>query len=138
MLRRGQVVGETRVLVVDDDADFRLLMRVQLDLVEGLTVVGVAADGNEAVREVAEKRPDAIVMDLLMPKMNGFEAIQAIREQHPEIAIVAYTAVAGNYAREQTARMGVELVLKSGDPADLVEAIARSRAQVGQADAAVD
>ncbi|HEX9889953.1 MAG TPA: response regulator transcription factor [Nitriliruptorales bacterium] len=118
---------DTRVVVVDDDADFRLLMRVQLDLVDGLTVVGVAGDGIEAVEVVRRERPDAVVMDLLMPKMNGFEAIQSIRESDPGIGIVAYTAVAGNYAREQTAAMGVELVLKSGDPTDLVEAIARSR-----------
>jgi len=121
------VSDDTRVVVVDDDADFRLLMRVQLDLVDGLTVVGVAGDGIEAVEVVRRERPDAVVMDLLMPKMNGFEAIQSIRESDPGIGIVAYTAVAGNYAREQTAAMGVELVLKSGDPTDLVEAIARSR-----------
>lgn len=119
------MTDDTRVLVVDDDADFRLLMKVQLEMIDGMTVVGVAGDGTEAVEFVRRTPPDAVVMDLLMPTMNGFEAIQVIREEHPDIGIVAYTAVAGNYARQQTAAMDVELVLKSGDPNDLVDAIRR-------------
>lgn len=124
----------TRLIVVDDDADFRLLMKVQLDMLEGLSVVGVAGDGHEAIDLVDAVEPDAVVMDLLMPKMNGFEAIQTIRERHPGIGVVAYTAVAGNYAREQTALMGAELVLKSGDPTDLVDAIQRSLAAMDDSD----
>lgn len=119
---------DTRVVVVDDDPDFQLLMRVQLEMVDGLRVVAVAGNGAEAVEAVRREQPDAVVMDLLMPGMNGFEAIAIIRESHPHVGIVAYTAVAGNYAREQTASMGVELVLKSGDPSDVVDALVRSTA----------
>lgn len=115
-----------RVLVVDDDVDFRLLLGVQLDLEPGVVVVGSAGDGLEALEFVAADPPDAIALDLLMPRMNGFEAMEILARDHPGVGVVAYTAVAGAYAREQTSRLGVELVLKSGDQTALVQALRRS------------
>lgn len=115
-----------RVLVVDDDIDFRLLLSVQLDMEPPLEVVGAAGDGLEALEFIADDPPDLVAMDLLMPRMNGFEAIEALRGSHPEVGIVAYTAVAGTYARQQTERLGVELVLKSGDQTELVAALLRA------------
>lgn len=125
-------MSDVKVLVVDDDVDFRVLLRVQLSLFDGLDVVAVAGDGVEAVERVAEGGIDAVAMDLLMPRMNGFEAIEIIRRDHPAVGIVAYTAVAGAYAREQTDRLGVELVLKSGDQSDLAAALNRATAAVRQ------
>ena len=118
--------GDLRVLVVDDDVDFRVLLRVQLSMYPGIEVVATAGDGVEALETVAETPLDAVAMDLLMPRMNGFEAIEALRRDHPDVGVVAYTAVAGAYAREQTERLGVELVLKSGDQRGLAEALLRS------------
>ncbi|MDX1658374.1 MAG: response regulator transcription factor [Nitriliruptorales bacterium] len=118
--------GSVRVLVVDDDVDFRMLLRVQLNLAPELEVVGVAGDGVEAIEAVKQDPPDAVAMDLLMPRMNGFEAIEHIKGDHPDVGIVAYTAVAGDYARRQTELLGVELVLKSGDQSELVRALLRS------------
>ena len=115
-----------RVLVVDDDVDFRLLLGVQLDMEEDLQVTGTAGDGVEAIEMVEADPPDVIAMDLLMPRMNGFEAIEQLNRTHPEVGIVAYTAVAGTYAREQTERLGVELVLKSGDQSGLIAALRRA------------
>ena len=123
-----------RVLVVDDDDDFRLMLRVQLNLVDGVEVVGTAADGYEAIDEVARARPDAVAMDLLMPNLDGFATIDRLHEEHPDLGLVAYTAVAGRYARERVADQGVELVLKSGDPTDLIAALRRSVGRRAQAD----
>jgi two-component system, NarL family, nitrate/nitrite response regulator NarL len=122
-----------RVLVVDDDDDFRLMLRVQLNLVEGIEVVGTAADGFEALDEVARLHPDAVAMDLLMPNLDGFATIDRLAEQAPAVGVVAYTAVAGRYARERVAAQGVELVLKSGDPTDLIAALQRSAGRREQA-----
>lgn len=122
-----------RVLVVDDDIDFRLLLSVQLDMEPELTVVGSAGDGVEALEFVAQDPPDVVAMDLLMPRMNGFEAIEALAASHPHVGVVAYTAVAGTYARQQTERLGVELVLKSGDQTELVAALIRAAERVDAA-----
>jgi DNA-binding NarL/FixJ family response regulator len=115
-----------RVVVVDDDDDFRLMLRVQLNLQPGVEVIGTAADGREALDVVDALRPDAVAMDLLMPVLDGFAAIGELRERRPEVGVVAYTAVAGRYARERVAELDAELVLKSGDPTPLVEALRRS------------
>lgn len=120
-----------RVLVVDDDDDFRLMLRVQLNLVPGVEVVGTARDGYEALDEVARLQPEAVAMDLLMPNLDGFAAIDQLQLDHPDTGVVAYTAVAGQYARDRVAGQGVELVLKSGDPTELVAALRRSAGRDG-------
>ena len=104
------------MLVADDEPDVRLLLRLGLRH-HDIAVVGEAADGFE-VLEVCNSQPvDAIVLDLLMPKMNGFEVIPELQRDHPTIGIVAYTAVAGDFVRREMARLNIPLLLKSGDAA---------------------
>ena len=111
-----------RVLVADDEPDVRLLLRLGLRH-HDIAVVGEAADGHE-VLEVCNRTPvDAIVLDLLMPRMNGFEVIPELQRDHPSIGIVAYTAVAGDFVRREMARLNIPLLLKSGDAAPLAEAL---------------
>jgi two-component system secretion response regulator SsrB len=88
-----------------------------------IAVVGEAADGLEVLAACAEDPPDAIVLDLLMPRMNGFEVIPELQRDNPEIGIVAYTAVAGDFVRREMARLGIPLLLKSGDSGPLAEAL---------------
>jgi DNA-binding NarL/FixJ family response regulator len=112
-----------RLVVVNDEPDVLLLLRLQLSAMPGLQVVGTATNGEEAVEACRRARPDAVVMDLLMPVSSGFHAIEALRDEHPGMVIVAYTAVAGDYVRSEMARLGVPLVLKSGDVRPLVDAL---------------
>lgn len=116
-----------RVLVVDDEPSVMLLLRLQLSQSPDIEVVGEASDGEAAVARCHVLRPDAVVMDLLMPVANGFWAIERLRAELPDIHIVAYTAVAGDYVRSEMARFNVPLVLKSGDTTALVEALRRAR-----------
>jgi hypothetical protein len=102
-----------RVLVADDEADVRLLLRLQLEA-RGHTVTE-AADGDEALEQCRIAPPDGVVLDLLMPRRNGFEVIPVLRSEFPDIAIVAYTAVAGDFVRNEMRRLGVPLVLKTAD-----------------------
>lgn len=102
-----------RVLVVDDEEDIRVLLRNQLERA-GYDVAGEASDGHEALALCDTASPDAVILDLLMPHMNGFEVIPKLRTQHPKIDIVAYTAVAGDFVRNEMLRLGIPLVLKSG------------------------
>ena len=78
-----------RVLLVDDHTVVRRGLRLAFDLEPDLEVVGEAANGQEAVERVAELAPDVVVMDLLMPVMNGVDATRAIRRDHPEVEVVA-------------------------------------------------
>ena len=86
-----------RVFVVDDHAVVRRGLRAYLESVEDMEVVGEAADGQEALEGIAalvaaEGAPDVVLMDLLMPGMDGISAIAAISQGHPELAVVAMTS----------------------------------------------
>jgi two-component system invasion response regulator UvrY len=79
-----------RVLVVDDSAPLR--ERVCLALAQaGLTVVGEASDGANALVQTAAQRPDVVLMDVSMPGMGGIEATRALRDRHPETRVVLWT-----------------------------------------------
>lgn len=110
------------VVIADDEADIRLLLRLQLRQF-GISIVGEAADGAEAVSVCEVTAPDVIILDLLMPGTSGFDAIPMLQERCPGVAIVAYSAVAGEFAREEMARHDIPLRLKNGDPEPLVETI---------------
>ena len=113
---------EVDVVVADDEVDIRLLLRLQLRQA-GINVVGEAEDGTEAVELCRTMRPHVVVLDLLMPRMNGFEAIPVLREECPDVGIVAYSAVAGDFARTEMERWDVPLRLKNGDADPLVQVI---------------
>ena len=112
-----------RVLVVDDDPDYRMMLRMQLEIRHGMDVVGEAGDGGEALVFVAHTRPDAMVLDLMMPGMDGFETIVRLQDEAPDLPVVAYSAVTGAQARDHCAAYGIPLLRKSGDTTMLVETL---------------
>lgn len=114
--------GAIRVVIADDEEDVRTLLRVQLER-EGFHVACEAADGEAAIACCDATDPDAVVLDLLMPGVNGFEAIPKLRRHHPNVAIVAYTAVAGDFVRKEMARLRIPLLLKSGDVTPLADTL---------------
>lgn len=83
--------GPTRVLVVDDESDVRVLLRLHIDR-PGMSVVGEAATGEDAIRVVEEQRPDVVVLDLNMPVLDGVEALKVIKERWPSTNVVVHTA----------------------------------------------
>lgn len=114
-----------RVLIVDDDVDFRAMLGWQLSKADEVEVVGDAADGYEALEQVEALDPEVAVVDLMMPGMDGFELIDRMLADHPEVVPVAYSAMANEHARAQLEAIGVEMLTKSGDADKLVEAITR-------------
>jgi DNA-binding NarL/FixJ family response regulator len=83
-----------RVLVVDDQTLVREGLVSILDLLPGVEVAGAAADGEEAVRLAAEVRPDVVLMDLRMPRLDGVEATRQIGAAQPEVAVLVLTTYA--------------------------------------------
>lgn len=80
--------GQWRILLVDDDVVVRPLLRVLLEKHEGLQVVGEASDGEEAVVLAEQYRPDVILMDLHLPRVNGVEATRQINKKLPQCMII--------------------------------------------------
>jgi len=89
-----------RILVVDDDPQFRHLVRLVLRHADDFEFVGEAADGQEGVDRVGELRPDVVLLDLMMPGLDGFHALPLIRSAHPEVAVVVLTALDADEAAE--------------------------------------
>ncbi len=113
-----------RVLLVDDHTVVRQGLRMVMSLEDDLEVVGEAADGREAVEATAALAPDVVLMDLLMPVMNGVEAIRAIKAAHPEIEAVALTSVLEDRMVIDAVEAGAAgYLLKETGPETLFEAI---------------
>lgn len=121
-----------RVLLVDDHTVVRRGLRLAFDLEKDLEVVGEAANGQEAIARVAELLPNVVVMDLLMPVMNGVDATRAIRRLHPEVEVVALTSVLEDRLVVDVVEAGAAgYMLKETRPDDLFEAVrAAARGEV--------
>lgn len=127
-----------RVLLVDDHRVVRQGLRMFLNLDPELEVVGEAANGSEGVRLAHELQPDVILMDLLMPVMDGMTAISRLRRELPETEIVALTSVLDDNSVFGAIRAGaIGYLLKDTDPDELNRAIkAAAAGQVQLAPAA--
>jgi DNA-binding NarL/FixJ family response regulator len=113
-----------RVLLADDHAMVRRGLRDFLELHDDIDVVGEAVDGASAIEQAAALRPDIVVMDLLMPGIDGIEATARIRAETPGIEIVALTS----FVEEATALAAIEaglsgFLLKDADADELAAAI---------------
>ncbi len=113
-----------RVLVVDDHPVVRRGIRSLLSEEEGIEVIGEAVDGEEALQQAEELRPDVILMDLVMPGMSGIEAIQRITSANPGINVLVMTSFAADDKVFPSIKAGaLGYLLKDSDPEDLVRMI---------------
>lgn len=108
----GKSRGKVRVLLVDDLPDIRLVMRLLLEADGRAEVVGEAADGNEAVRLAAELHPDAVVLDLRMPGLDGVSALPLIRDASPGTVVVALSALPVGPMTDRAVDLGATYVRK--------------------------
>jgi DNA-binding NarL/FixJ family response regulator len=127
-----ETIAPIRILLVDDHTVVRQGLRMVLSLESDLEVVGEAANGREAVEQARRLQPQVVLMDLLMPVMNGVDAIRAIKQEHPEIEVVALTSVLEDRLVIDAVEAGaMGYLLKETGPDTLFEAIrAASRGEV--------
>jgi DNA-binding NarL/FixJ family response regulator len=113
-----------RILIVDDHGVVRQGLRMYLALDPELEVVGEAANGAEALRIAHELKPDVVLMDLLMPVMDGIAATGAIRRELPDVEVIALTSVLEDSAVYGAMRAGaIGYLLKDTEADELCRAI---------------
>jgi NarL family two-component system response regulator LiaR len=118
------MIEPIRVLVTDDHLIVRKGIRALLATEPNIEVVGEAQDGHRAIEEAARLRPDVILMDLVMPGMDGLEAIGHIVARQPETRILVLTSFSGDDKVFPAIKAGaLGYLLKDSGPEDLVQAI---------------
>ncbi len=127
-----QTTKKIGVLLVDDEELARRLLRQQLSVHEDVEILGECANGFEAVKSVAELKPDLLFLDIQMPKLDGFEVLELIGR---EIAVIFVTAY-DEFALRAFEIHAVDYLLKPFSPERLAEALSRARKRIGPQDAA--
>ncbi len=117
-------MSQIRILIADDHAVVRQGLRMFLELDPELEVVGEASDGLEALEKAHELKPDVVVMDLLMPRLDGIQAIARLRQELPEVEAVALTSVLDDSSVVGAVRAGaMGYLLKDARAEELCQAI---------------
>jgi DNA-binding NarL/FixJ family response regulator len=111
-----------RLLIADDRARTRRALRALLAVQPGIELIGEAADGEEAVAEVERLRPDVVILDLRMPRLDGIAATIQIKQRWPEIRVVAHSLA--EELSEDALAAGADAFVPKGAPAgELLRAI---------------
>jgi NarL family two-component system response regulator LiaR len=117
-----------RILITDDYAVVRNGLRSFLSAYEDFTLVGEAASGEQAVRLCAQHLPDVVLMDLVMPGMDGAEATRLIRQKHPGTQVIALTSFKEREQVKAALQAGaIGYLLKDVSAEELAEAIRQAR-----------
>lgn len=116
-----------RVLIVDDHIVVRSGLGAVLAVSDDMSLVGEAGDGEEAIQLCVRLQPDVILMDMLMPKMDGIAATKAIHERWPKVRIIALTSFKEREYVEGVLKVGAtSYLLKNVSAGELVSAIRRA------------
>lgn len=113
-----------RILLADDHVTVRHGLKLLIDGQPDMKVVSEAGDGQSAVQQALETKPDVVVMDISMPGMNGLVATRSLKQVWPEAAIITLTRHGDDAYLQELLRAGVSgYVLKQSAPAELLQAI---------------
>jgi two-component system, NarL family, response regulator NreC len=119
--RHWERLKQLRIVIAEDVKLLRDLLRLTLAEIEGVTVVGSAADGEETLRLVREFKPHVLVLDITMPIKNGIEVLKEIRAKDSSTVIVMYTNELDPLTRETCLEAGASYYLDKGQLKELIE-----------------
>ena len=117
------------IFIVDDNSDIRAGIRRQLER-SGFEVCGEAHDGLDALDKLSEVRPDLIILDMSMPRMNGVDAARELKYICPDVPVILYTAYADVFRRRQVLPEGISEVVAKGE--NLLDLVVRSLGKTQQ------
>jgi two-component system LytT family response regulator len=112
-------------VIVDDEEPARLALRQDLETIEDVTIAAECANGFEAVKAVSEVAPDLVLLDVQMPKLDGFDVLELVGRDVPVVFVTAYD----EFALRAFEVHAVDYLLKPVRRERLIEAIARARAR---------
>jgi DNA-binding NarL/FixJ family response regulator len=115
-----------RVLIIDDNPSFADLLSAALDTVEDIECLGIASSAVEGLRRVAELRPSVVVMDIVMPGLDGLAATQQLRQLSPETAVAVVSAYAEGDWIARAEEAGASAYIPKGGSLDEMIAVIRS------------
>jgi NarL family two-component system response regulator LiaR len=123
------VADDIRVLIVDDHAVVREGLRTFLELQDGIAVAGEAADGEQAVMQAEALRPDVVLMDLVMPRLDGVGAMRELRRRLPGTRVIVLTSFAEDERLLPAIQAGAAgYLLKNVAPPELARAVRAAHA----------
>jgi two-component system LytT family response regulator len=125
------MADELRVIMVDDEGPARRLLREYLEATPGVSIVAECGNGFEAVKAVAEHEPDLMLLDIQMPKLDGFEVVELLERDLPIIFITAHD----EHALRAFDVHAVDYLLKPYSAQRLADALDRARERIGRGDA---
>ena len=106
-----------RVLLVDDNAVVRSFVRQLFEFQSDFEISGEAENGREALKEAKKLKPDLIILDLIMPIMNGFDAAPLLRQLLPETRIILFTQQEGSEVERLARAAGIDAVVSKSQAA---------------------
>jgi DNA-binding NarL/FixJ family response regulator len=114
-LRQTPAEGRINVVLADDDRGFVESLRTMVDEQPRLSVVGVAGDGLEAIELVEELAPEAVLIDLHMPRLDGVSAVARMRQDHPSLCLIAITGDGAPELHRAVEEAGADAVILKDD-----------------------
>lgn len=107
---------EIAALIVDDQDDIRFLVRTIIESSDaGVVVAGEAASGAEALALLAEREPDVALIDVVIPPGPDLEVAREVRERHPEVPVVLFSAHVDGELQESAAELGIDTCVAKSD-----------------------
>ncbi len=124
----GAIVAKS-ILVVDDSPLVRHGIRQILEVDEDFTVCGEAVDGRDAIDKAMDLHPDLIILDMVMPHMNGLQAAQVLHQIMPTVPLILFSMHAGIFSQSEVEAAGIRAVVPKAEGGKLL--LSQAKALLG-------